>query len=104
MTYRSAPNPPRNREAKRRRLEWLRSTGFLRSLALFAILPFLTRPAYGWGCEGHQMIALIARSHLTPEASTAVDQLLRENPIDPTLNRFCKDRPADLMADSATWA
>jgi hypothetical protein len=50
------------------------------------------------------MIALIARSHLTPEASTAVDQLLRENPIDPTLNRFCKDRPADLMADSATWA
>ena len=50
------------------------------------------------------MIALIARAHLTPEASAAVDQLLRENPIDPTLNRFCKDRPADLMADSATWA
>ena len=50
------------------------------------------------------MIALIARAHLTAEASAAVDQLLRENPIDPTLNRFCKDRPADLMADSATWA
>jgi hypothetical protein len=50
------------------------------------------------------MIALTARAHLTPEASAAVDQLLRENPIDATLNRFCKDRPADLMADSATWA
>jgi hypothetical protein len=50
------------------------------------------------------MVALIARAHLTPAASAAVDQLLRENPIDPALNRFCKDRPNDLMADAATWA
>lgn len=50
------------------------------------------------------MIALIARTHLTPQASQEVDRLLRENPIDPALNRFCRDRPADLMADSATWA
>jgi hypothetical protein len=61
-------------------------------------------PAFGWGCEGHQMIALIARAHLTPAASAEVDQLLREHPIDPKLNRFCKDRPSDLMADSSTWA
>ena len=40
-------------------------------------------PAFGWGCEGHQMIALIARAHLTPAAAAAVDQFLRENPIDP---------------------
>jgi hypothetical protein len=50
------------------------------------------------------MIALIARAHLTFAASAAVDQLLRENPIDPELNRFCKDRLNDLMADAATWA
>ena len=50
------------------------------------------------------MVALIARAHLTPAASISVDQLLRENPIDPALSRFCKDRPSDLMADSATWA
>jgi hypothetical protein len=50
------------------------------------------------------MIALIARAHLTPAVSSAVDQLLRENPIDPSLSRFCRDRPNDLMADSATWA
>lgn len=50
------------------------------------------------------MIALIARAHLTPAAASAVDQLLRENPIDPALSRFCKDRPSDPMADSATWA
>ena len=50
------------------------------------------------------MIGLIAHAHLTPAASAAVIQLLQENPIDPALNRFCKDRPSDLMADSATWA
>lgn len=65
---------------------------------------FLAGSAFGWGCEGHQMIALIARAHLTPAASLAIDRLLRENPIDPSLNRFCKDVPNDPMADSATWA
>lgn len=60
--------------------------------------------AYGWGCEGHQIVALIARAHLAPDVSTAVDQLLKENPIDPALNRFCKDRPSDSMADASTWA
>jgi hypothetical protein len=73
-------------------------------LSFLAVLPFAAGSAFGWGCEGHQMIALIARAHLTPAASSAVDRLLRENPIDPALNRFCKDRPNDLMADSATWA
>jgi len=67
-------------------------------------MPLFAGSAFAWGCEGHQMVALIARAHLTPAASAAVDQLLRENPIDPALNRFCKDRPGDLMADSATWA
>ncbi len=60
--------------------------------------------AFGWGCEGHEVVALIARAHLTASTSQEVDRLLRENPIDPTLNRFCKDRPSDVMADSATWA
>jgi hypothetical protein len=73
-------------------------------LTLLAMLPLTTVSAFGWGCEGHQMIALIARAHLTPQASAAVDRLLRENPIDPALNRFCKDRGNDPMADSATWA
>lgn len=73
-------------------------------LTLLVILPLTTVSAFGWGCEGHQIIALIAQAHLTPQASSAVDRLLRENPIDPALNRFCKDRGNDLMADSATWA
>lgn len=73
-------------------------------LTLLAVLPLTTVSAFGWGCEGHQIIALIARAHLTPQASMAVDRLLRENPIDAALNRFCKDRGSDLMTDAATWA
>jgi hypothetical protein len=73
-------------------------------LSLLAAFPLLTGSAFGWGCEGHQMIALIARAHLTPAVSIAVDRLLLEKPIDPQLSRFCKDRPNDPMADAATWA
>lgn len=74
-------------------------------ILLFAFLvPLIPTSAFGWGCEGHQIVALIARAHLTPAVSTAVDELLRDSPIDPALTRFCQERPSDLMADSATWA
>ena len=72
-------------------------------LNLFAVC-VTSANAYGWGCEGHQIVALIARAHLHPSAVAAVDQLLNDNPIDPALNRFCKDRPSDSMADASTWA
>jgi hypothetical protein len=71
---------------------------------LFALIAtFIPSAAFGWGCEGHQMVALIARAHLTPAVSAAADELLRQSPIDPALTRFCQDRPDDLMADAATW-
>lgn len=77
----------------------------IRPVFIFAAaLPLFTTSAFGWGCDAHQVIALIARAHLTHSASNEVDQLLRDNPIDPALNRFCTDRPDDFMADSATWA
>jgi hypothetical protein len=60
--------------------------------------------AFGWGCEGHQIVALIAKNHLTPQARAAVDSLLQQNPIDPGLSRFCKPVSTDPIADSATWA
>ncbi len=59
---------------------------------------------FGWGCEGHQIVALIARAHLSPGASAAVDDLLASQPMDPALSRYCKDKQADLMADASTWA
>jgi hypothetical protein len=76
----------------------------VRIISLLAALPLLAGTAFGWGCEGHHMVALIARAHLTPAVSAAVDQLLRDNPIDPAFKMFCTDRPSDLMANTASWA
>lgn len=70
-------------------------------LAISAIL-LSSSPAFSWGCEGHQMVALLARIHMTPVASNAVDHLLRENPVEVS-NQFCKGG-GDLMADVASWA
>lgn len=56
------------------------------------------------------MVALIARAHLNPRASAAVNQLLAAHPVDPALKRFCADRItdtsglADPLADASTWA
>jgi hypothetical protein len=77
----------------------------MRTFAGFCLaLPLVTGTAFGWGCEGHQMVALIARAHLTPRASAAVDQLLKENPLDPAQKRYCQNRPADPLSDIASWA
>lgn len=40
------------------------------------ILPSL---AFAWGGEGHQVVALIAERHLTPEAQRQIHELLGEN-------------------------
>jgi hypothetical protein len=60
--------------------------------------------AWPWGCEGHQAIAMIAEKHMTAHALAKSNQLLRTQPIDPTLPRFCSAQGLDLMADSSTWA
>ena len=73
-------------------------------LAVVAALPFFSASAFGWGCEGHEMVALIARAHLTPYASAEVDRLLRGNPVEPAQDHNCKDHPDDLMALYSTWA
>lgn len=49
---------------------------------LVAVLVMGTAPMSGWGCKGHQTVALIAEKQLTPEARQFVDKLLSENPID----------------------
>jgi hypothetical protein len=50
------------------------------------------------------VVALIAERHLTPHALAMVKQILRDGPIDPSLSRYCKDGPADPIADASTWA
>ena len=59
---------------------------------------------FGWGCDGHRVVAFIARAHLTPVASSEVDRLLHASPVDVSSNRYCPDPPADIMAAVASWA
>ena len=79
-----------------------------RSLVLLtaALLVLFCAPSsvWAWGCEGHQVVALIAKRHLTPHALAMVKQILRDAPIDPSLCRYCKEGPADSIADASTWA
>lgn len=73
-------------------------------LPVLLALPLFAGQAFGWGCDGHQMLAQIARNHLTPAASAAVDKLFAESPLAPAHRRFCQDQPTDLMVDAAPWA
>jgi hypothetical protein len=67
---------------------------------------FLALPSalHAWGCEGHQIVATIAAGQLTPNARAEVNALLKKNPIDPQLKRFCKPSGLTNMQDGATWA
>ncbi len=61
------------------------------------------RGLFGWGCEGHQTVALIAEKNLTPHALAQVRELLSANSIDPKLVRYCVEGRDDVMADASTW-
>ncbi len=79
--------------------------GFIAVLVFLTAAIFLCAPssAWAWGCEGHQVVALIAQRNLTPHALAMVKQILRDAPIDPSLSRYCKEGGADPMADASTW-
>jgi transposase len=50
------------------------------------------------------VVALIAERNLAPHALAMVEQILTGAPIDPSLDRYCKDAGADALADGSTWA
>ena len=60
--------------------------------------------ANAWGCKGHETVALIAEKHLSPEAKEFVLSLLKENPPDPQLKRYCGSAVNDPMGEASTWA
>ena len=81
--------------------DFLRAAIFA-SLLLFAVV-CLPAPARAWGCEGHQVVALLAEKHLTAHALAMAKKILAEGPIDPGLNRYCKEGGTDALADASTW-
>ncbi|HEV2562268.1 MAG TPA: S1/P1 nuclease [Rhizomicrobium sp.] len=62
-------------------------------LIAFAAIAAVVMPsaAWAWGSEGHEIVALIAASELSPAAKFQVEQLLGGN-------------AANAMADASTWA
>ena len=76
--------------------------GILACLLLAAILS-LPAPTRAWGCEGHQVVALLAEKHLTPRALAMAQKILADGPIDTSLRRYCKEGGVDAMADASTW-
>jgi hypothetical protein len=86
--------------ARRRKMKLLRIT-FL--LAVVSLVLAATPQAWGWGCEGHETIALIAKAHLTANALSNVNQILHDYPADPPKGD-CHPPGLDPIANSATWA
>lgn len=72
----------------------------LLALTAFGAAP----PAQAWGCKGHQIVALMAEAHLTPQARSMVFKILADGPISASLPRFCRADGLDAFADSSTWA
>jgi hypothetical protein len=72
---------------------------------LFVCIAFTVgcRPAWAWGCKGHQTVALVAEKQLTPQARQFVEKLLSDNPVDSQLKRYCGNATRDVMVDAATW-
>ncbi len=79
-------------------------TFFVRPALLLVAAVGLAPSAWGWGCKGHQVVALIAEKNLNPHARSTAMQILAASPISPELRRYCGDSGLDPFADSSTWA
>jgi hypothetical protein len=74
-------------------------------LTLFSLAAVGLAPsAWGWGCKGHQIVALLAEKNLNPHARAMAMQILAGSPISPDLRRYCGDSGLDPFAGSSTWA
>ena len=90
---------------RRRRGLWARQfvgNAIFCCAVLFAFVS-LPAPARAWGCEGHQVIALLAEKHLRPKALAKAKKILADGPVDPALSRYCKRGGSDPLADASTW-
>src|SRR5450755_3668381 len=73
-------------------------------IPVLAIAMLASPAAHAWGCQGHEIIGLIAEMHLNPHALAEVNKLLTDFPRDPELSRYCKETGLSLMGDAGPWA
>lgn len=60
--------------------------------------------AQAWGCEGHEIVALVAMKHLQPQVAEQVNAILAASPVSATLKRFCRTSGLPPIAEVASWA
>lgn len=76
----------------------------LKRFALFLLCALFAPPAaLAWGCQGHEIVALIAEAHLNPRALATANEILKNGPLDAGVTRFCKEE-VDAFAAASTWA
>lgn len=73
------------------------------ALFLFCV-SFGSIQAHAWGCEGHEIVALIAMKHLQPQVASQVTAILAASPIAATLRRYCRTSGLPPIAEVASWA
>ena len=76
----------------------------IRCLLVLLIFCTVSVRAHAWGCEGHEIVALIAAKHLQSQVAAQVSAILNANPVNPLLKRFCRISGLPLIADVASWA
>src|SRR3954447_10338110 len=77
-----------------------------RLLCFFALFlfPAASVQAHAWGCEGHQIVALLAMRHLQPQIANQVNAILAASPVPLSLRHFCRTSGLPLIAEVASWA
>ena len=78
----------------------------VRILPLLFLLVISGSPAFAWGCQGHELVALTAWQFMNSHARQQVQQILSAYPADASMNHFCGkfDKDLPLMAQMSTWA
>lgn len=84
----------------------LRMTAAKRIVMLFIVVCSFQSFSFGWGCSGHEIVALIAERQLNTNAAQQVQALLQSATLyeNGKPKRFCSDTQLGLMAKYATWA
>jgi hypothetical protein len=71
--------------------------------AVLLLATGMATPAWGWGCDGHRIVALIAWARLDEPTRAAATELLARHPVPPE-NRGCRAPSRNALADVAMWA
>jgi hypothetical protein len=71
--------------------------------AVGLLVSLVAAPAWGWGCDAHRVVALIAWARLGEAARTEATALLAAHPV-PEGERGCRPPSRNPLADVAMWA